>query len=83
MAKIYAKNEKYTGVSASVGFVNGVGETSDPHLMEWFREHGYRVVEEEETAKEEKTESAVKGEEETTEEASEETSEEKKNGRKK
>lgn len=47
MAKIYAPNKQYTGVSAGVTFVNGVGETSDPHLLEWFREHGYTVEGEE------------------------------------
>lgn len=52
MPKIYAPNKQYTGISASVTFVNGVGETSDPHLIQWFREHGYTVVEDEE--KEEK-----------------------------
>lgn len=49
MAKIYAPNKQYTGLSASVMFVNGVGETSDPHLIKWFRERGYKVVEEEES----------------------------------
>jgi len=47
LAKIYAPNKQYTGVSASVTFVNGVGECSDPRLLEWFREHGYAVEEEE------------------------------------
>jgi len=41
--KIYAPNQQYTGISASVGFVNGVGETTDPHLIEWFLERGYKV----------------------------------------
>lgn len=44
--KIYSKNENYTGVSASVPFCNGRGETDDPYLIEWFRSHGYRVEEE-------------------------------------
>ncbi|MGF9913732.1 hypothetical protein ABEX47_03355 [Paenibacillus ehimensis] len=48
MAKIYAPNTQYTGLSASVMFINGVGETSDPNLLEWFRDHGY-IVEEETT----------------------------------
>ena len=47
MAKIYAPNEKYTGISASVTFADGVGETNDEHLLEWFAAHGYRVVVEE------------------------------------
>jgi hypothetical protein len=45
MAKIYAPNKAYTGVSASVSFVGGVGESDNPALLEWFREHGYTVVE--------------------------------------
>lgn len=43
MAKIYAPNKQYCGVSASVSFVNGVGETDDPNLIEWFEDHGYKV----------------------------------------
>ena len=46
MAKIYAPNEEYTGISAGVLFTDGKGETTEPHLIEWFREHGYRVEEE-------------------------------------
>lgn len=45
MAKIYAPNKQYNGISAGVMFVNGVGETSDPHLIKWFQEKGYKVVE--------------------------------------
>lgn len=44
--KIYSPNKDYTGVSASVPFCSGVGETEDPHLIQWFRDHGYKVVEE-------------------------------------
>lgn len=44
--KIYSPNKDYTGVSASVPFCSGVGETEDPHLIEWFKDHGYKVVEE-------------------------------------
>lgn len=43
MAKIIAPNEQYTGVSAGITFINGVGETADPYLIEWFKEHGYTV----------------------------------------
>ena len=43
MAKIYAPVKDYTGISASVGFVNGAGETSDARLLIWFAEHGYTV----------------------------------------
>lgn len=45
MAQIIAPNKDYTGESASVIFVKGVGETSDAYLIEWFREHGYTVEE--------------------------------------
>ena len=45
MAKIIAKNANYYGVSASVKFVKGVGYTSDPRLIQWFKENGYTVVE--------------------------------------
>lgn len=47
MAQIIAPNKDYTGVSASVPFVKGVGETSDSYLIEWFKTHGYTVIEDE------------------------------------
>jgi hypothetical protein len=43
MVKITCPNEQYSGISASVTFVNGVGETEDPRLIEWFEERGYTV----------------------------------------
>lgn len=43
--KIYALNKNYNGISANVTFVNGVGETDRPHLIEWFRKHGYGIEE--------------------------------------
>ncbi|BFH13526.1 hypothetical protein WJ0W_006207 [Paenibacillus melissococcoides] len=43
MAKVYAPNQQYTGVSASVPFVNGVGETDNPHLLRWFEDRGYFI----------------------------------------
>lgn len=51
MAKIYAPNKQYSGVSASVPFANGVGETNIPHLIEWFKGHGYTVKEVEQELK--------------------------------
>lgn len=45
--KIYAPVENTNGVYASVRFVNGVGQTDKPHLIEWFRANGYRLEEEE------------------------------------
>lgn len=47
MAIIQTPNKEYTGVSASVFFVNGQGETDDPKLIEWFKEKGYTVIENE------------------------------------
>ena len=41
--KIYAPIENVNGIYASVLFVNSVGETDNPALIEWFRSHGYRV----------------------------------------
>lgn len=52
MAKIYAPNEKYTGISASIPFAGGIGQTEDDHLIDWFREHGYKVEEEKKEAPE-------------------------------
>ena len=53
MAKIYAPNKQYTGITASVGFAQGVGETSNTDLIDWFKTHGYEVEEDDK----EKTES--------------------------
>ena len=47
MAKILAPNKQYTGVSASVYFCNGIGTTEKPELIDWFKKHGYQVIEEE------------------------------------
>lgn len=47
MAQIIAPNKDYNGESASVTFVKGVGETSDAYLLEWFKEHGYTVIDDE------------------------------------
>lgn len=43
--KIYAPVKNATGVWCSVQFKNGVGETDNPHLINWFKEHGYKVEE--------------------------------------
>ena len=43
MMKVFAPNKNYTGVSATVGFANGVGETDDEHLLKWFKRKGYRI----------------------------------------
>lgn len=49
MAKICSPNKSYTGISASVAFSKGIGETEDKHLIEWFKAHGYTVEEVKET----------------------------------
>lgn len=41
MIKIYAPNKRYTGLVAGVSFVNGVGETDNKYLINWFEEKGY------------------------------------------
>ena len=48
MVKINAPNKEYTGISASVYFINGAGETENPYLVEWFRDRGYEVEEDSE-----------------------------------
>ena len=45
MARINAPNKEYSGISAGTYFINGTGETENPHLIEWFREKGYEVIE--------------------------------------
>lgn len=47
MAQIIAPNKDYNGESASVTFIKGAGETSDAYLIEWFRTHGYTVIDDE------------------------------------
>ena len=48
--KIYAPNKNANGVYASVRFVDGVGETDNPRLIEWFKSHGYTLGECDETS---------------------------------
>lgn len=57
MAKIYAPNKRYCGVSAGVEFVNGVGETDDPRLIKWFKSKGYKVEDVKKTTKKTETKS--------------------------
>lgn len=45
MAKIYAPNKDYTGISAGVHFSQGVGECTNPYLLAWFKSKGYTVEE--------------------------------------
>ncbi|MEG1501956.1 MAG: hypothetical protein RR203_02450 [Synergistaceae bacterium] len=46
MAKITAPNKKYNGVTATVHFIDGEGESKDTRLLEWFETHGYKVSKE-------------------------------------
>lgn len=80
MAQIIAPNKDYNGESASVTFVRGVGETSDAYLIEWFKEHGYTVIEDEAAEVQPVTPEAAETEEDPaadveTEEQAEETQE--------
>ena len=43
--KIYAPMKDFNGLRVTVNFVNGVGETNNPRLIKWFKNHGYRVEE--------------------------------------
>ncbi|KGP80088.1 MULTISPECIES: hypothetical protein [unclassified Paenibacillus] len=52
MAKVFAPNKEYTGLSAGVAFANGVGETDNPHLLSWFESKGYEVEKEPESVNE-------------------------------
>lgn len=71
--KIYSPNKEYTGVSASVPFCNGVGETNDPHLIQWFKDHGYKAEESEAAPIEETLAAEIPTEETPAEEAPTET----------
>ena len=54
--KIFSPVKDYTGMSASVPFCNGIGETDDSHLIEWFKDHGYGVEEVDKTCLEDQAE---------------------------
>lgn len=41
--KIYAPVKDFNGARNNVRFVNGVGETDNPRLIKWFKNHGYSV----------------------------------------
>ena len=45
--KIYAPGKDFNGWRNNVRFVNGVGETDNSAVAEWFRNHGYKVAIEE------------------------------------
>jgi hypothetical protein len=41
--KIYAPNKNATGTWCGTRFINGVGESNDPYIIKWFKDHGYKV----------------------------------------
>lgn len=41
--KIYSPVSGFSGESAGIQFRNGVGETDNPWLIQWFKDHGYKV----------------------------------------
>lgn len=43
--KIYAPVKDFNGLRNNVRFVNGVGETDNQSVIEWFRTHGYQLDE--------------------------------------
>lgn len=53
--KIYAPVKNANGVWCSVRFVNGVGETDNPHLIEWFKHRGYKIEQPKEVVVEEQS----------------------------
>lgn len=46
MAKIQTPVKGYAGIIAGIPFVNGIGETEDKWVIQWFRRKGYKVIEE-------------------------------------
>ena len=78
MAKIYAPNKSYHGNSAGVSFTNGMAETENTYLVEWFRQHGYTV---EEASKEGVSQEEIPEEETSQEEIPEEKAANRKPGR--
>lgn len=43
--KIYAPVKDFNGLRNNVRFINGVGETDNPKLVNWFVKHGYMCLE--------------------------------------
>ena len=44
--KIYAPVKDFNGLRNNVRFVNGVGETDNPQVIDWFTKNGYLVEDE-------------------------------------
>ena len=58
--KIFTKVPDFTGIRASVMFVNGQGDTDDPKLIEWFKQNGYIVSDAKATKTEDEPKSGIK-----------------------
>lgn len=58
--KIFTKVPDFTGIRASVMFVNGQGNTDDPRLIDWFKRNGYIVSDGESTKVEDESKLGVK-----------------------
>ena len=41
--KIYAPVKDFNGLRNNVRFVNGIGETDNPLVIKWFKDHGYII----------------------------------------
>jgi len=41
--KIYAPVKDFNGWRNNVRFINGVGETEELTVMDWFKTHGYKI----------------------------------------
>jgi len=54
MAIIKAPNEQYNGISATIKFENGIGQTDDKKLIRWFEEHGYAIQKDDKAANDKK-----------------------------
>ena len=48
--KVFSPNKTFNGESAGVQFRNGEGSTQIPWVLQWFREHGYTIEGEADTA---------------------------------
>lgn len=46
MAKIQTPVKGYTGIIAGIPFVNGIGETENKWVIQWFKRKGYKVIKE-------------------------------------
>lgn len=60
MVTILSPNKQYNGVSAGVQFRDGTAQTDNERAIEWFREKGYEVIEEQSSHDESLSEADLK-----------------------